>query len=108
ASLDRISKATARVLEPAKARVIRVSSTPTFSLYWLVPRFAQFQALHPALEVTLSTARLPVEQAALSHDVIIRRRPMRWDGFACRPFLQDFLVLACAPHLAAAKPIAAI
>ena len=56
AGLDRIALATARVIEPAAARLVRVSGTPSFAMHWLVPRLTEFQRRHPSTEVSIAAS----------------------------------------------------
>jgi len=98
AGLDRIALATARVIEPAAARLVRVSGTPSFAMHWLVPRLTEFQRRHPSTEVSIAASRDPLEHLVSSNDVIIRRRPMEWDGFQCRAIFSDRRLMVCAPE----------
>lgn len=95
AGLDRIAKATARVIEPAAARLVRVSGTPSFTMHWLMPRLAAFHHRHPSTEVSIAASRETLENLVSSNDVILSRRPLQWDGFECRALFRDRRVLVC-------------
>jgi LysR family glycine cleavage system transcriptional activator len=105
AGLDRVAAATARVIEPAAARLVRVSGLPSFTMHWLMPRLPHFQRKHTSTEVSIAASREPLEHLVSNHDVILRRRPMEWDGFECRAILKDHRVLVCTPELLARRPI---
>lgn len=105
AGLDRIALATTRVIEPAAARLVRVSGLPSFTMHWLMPRLPLFQRKHPSTEVSIAASREPLEHLVSIHDVILRRRPMEWDGFECRAMLKDHRILVCAPELLERRPI---
>lgn len=107
AGLDRIAKATARVIEPASARLVRVSGTPSFAMHWLMPRLGEFHRRHPTTEVSIAASREPLDNLVSTNDVILRRWPMRWDGFECRALFRDRRVLVCTPAYAEANGIRA-
>jgi LysR family transcriptional regulator, glycine cleavage system transcriptional activator len=96
AGLDRIAKATARVIEPAAARLVRVSGTPSFAMHWLMPRLGEFHRRHPTTEVSIAASRESLDNLVSSNDVILRRWPMQWDGFECRALFRDRRVLVCS------------
>jgi LysR family glycine cleavage system transcriptional activator len=95
--LDRISLASARVIEPAAARLVRVSGMPSFVIHWMMPRLGGFQKSHPNIEVSLSASREPLEHLVSSNDVILRRQPMEWGGFECAHVFSDYRVMVCSP-----------
>ncbi|MWB79365.1 LysR family transcriptional regulator [Pseudooceanicola sp. 216_PA32_1] len=98
-ALDRIAQATSRLREPAAARLVRVSGTPSMTMHWLVPRLGEFQKRHPAVEVSLAASREPIDQLVTSNDIILRRTPLQRDGFECRALFRDRRVLVCTPEL---------
>lgn len=100
AGLDRISQATMRVIEPAAARLVRVSGTPSFAMHWLMPRLCEFHSRHPSTEVSIAASREPLDHLVSSNDVILRRRPMQWDGFECHTLFNDRQLLLCSPEYA--------
>ena len=55
ACLDRISTATLTLKSPGAPRILRVSTTPSLAMKWLIPRLADFQDWEPGVEVQLST-----------------------------------------------------
>ena len=99
AALDRVSQATQRVREPAIARKVRITGTSSFLMHWLMPRLPGFQAAHPSVEVTISANREPYAKVAATNDIVLRRHPMRRDGFECRPLFRDRRVLVGTPEL---------
>jgi len=105
AGLDRIALATSRVIEPAAARLVRVSGTPSFAMHWLVPRLPTFQRRHPSTEVSIAASRDPLEHLVSSNDIIIRRRPMEWDGFECRMIFGDRRIMVCSPEYMSQRKI---
>ena len=57
--LDSVSPALAAIASASRSisahEVLRVNALPTFTMRWLFPRLAQFRALHPHIEVQIST-----------------------------------------------------
>ena len=55
ASLERIAAATAKLRAPGFTGTLRVCATPSLTMKWLIPRLSCFQALHPGIDVQLTT-----------------------------------------------------
>ena len=99
ACLDRISTATQTVRSPHAPRILRVCTTPSLAMKWLIPRLADFQEGEPGVEVQLSTVNSRfIEQADVSNDVVIMRRPLQRTGHACVRFLDDTLLPVASPR----------
>lgn len=101
AAFDQIASASERLTHRGTSRVLTVGAPACFALRWLVPRMAQFQRLHPGLELRVDTVR-PASAAwpDRTHDVVICREELDWPGYSCRRFLDDRRVVVVAPHLA--------
>ncbi|GAB2470405.1 transcriptional regulator GcvA [Comamonas humi] len=99
ASLDRISSATLAARSPGAQRVLRVCTSPSLAMKWLIPRLAGFQALAPGVEVQLSTLGRPfIERADAGSDVVVRRTPMQRPGHTCVRCLDDYLLPVASPR----------
>lgn len=99
ASLDRIGAATHAFKSPATRRVLRVCTSPSLAMKWLIPRLALFQTQVPDAQVQLSTQMLQrMEQAHTSNDVLIRRTPMQRAEHTCVRCLDDYLVPVASPR----------
>lgn len=107
AGLDRIGLATEQIAEPTMSRVLRVNSTHTFAIRWLIPRLSKFQERYPGIDVRITTSSRPVEQVPDPFDVVIRRYAMSFPGFECRAVLEDVRLPVCAPEVVERHPIAA-
>ncbi len=93
ACLDRISTATQVVKSPHSPRILRVCTTPSLAMKWLIPRLAGFQDWEPRVDVQLSTVNSRfIEQAGAANDLLIMRRPLQRAEQTCVRFLDDFLV----------------
>jgi LysR family glycine cleavage system transcriptional activator len=99
ASLDRIAAATATLKSPDQRRSLRVCTTPSLAMKWLIPRLALFQAQAPDADVQLSTlGRQFFDHADAGTDVLIRRMPMQRNDFTCVRCLDDYLVPVASPR----------
>ena len=52
---ERIAAATAKLRAPGFTGTLRVCATPSLTMKWLIPRLSGFQALHPGIDVQLTT-----------------------------------------------------
>lgn len=108
-ALDRIAAAARHHIErqgKSPAMVLRVNALATFSLRWLMPRLALFRALHPDIEVRLTTSNDPVDALPDAFDVVIRGGPDTFHGFMSRLVLSERRLPVCAPALLASLPLA--
>ena len=99
ASLDRIGSATSAFKSPQTKNVLRVCTTPSLAMKWLIPRLSGFQALVPDAEVQLSTlGRGQIERADLHNDVVIHHQPLQRPDVVCVRCLHDYLIPVASPH----------
>jgi len=97
--LDRIAATTLATRSPVGRRVLRVCTSPSLAMKWLIPRLAAFQALAPDVTVQLSTLGHPfIERADASSDVVIRRTPMQRPDHTCVRCLDDHLLPVASPR----------
>lgn len=85
-----LAVATARMLSELRAKVsalqhgdeeavLRISTTHSFAIKWLVPRMHRFTKLYPELDIRIDSNDVPVDLESDSTDVAIRSGPVR-DG----------------------------
>lgn len=99
ASLDRISSATQAFKSPQHTRVLRVCSTPSLAMKWLIPRLGGFQALYPDVDVQLSTlGRQFIDRGEINNDVVIRHAPMQRPDHLCVRCLDDYYLPVASPR----------
>lgn len=89
-SLDRIGLAAEQFAQSGVSRTLRVNTTPSIAMRWLIPRLSLFQIDNPRVQVLITTST----SDAISHlhepfDLIIRRDAMVRSGFTCERFLDD-------------------
>ncbi|WP_288379617.1 LysR substrate-binding domain-containing protein [uncultured Massilia sp.] len=79
--------------------VLRISTTHSFAIKWLVPRMHRFNKLYPELDIRIDSNDAPVDLQADSTDVAVRYGPVR-DGDPAVLF-HERLVPVYSPELLA-------
>jgi LysR family transcriptional regulator, glycine cleavage system transcriptional activator len=80
--------------------ILRISTTHSFAIKWLVPRMPRFTKLHPELDIRIDSNDAPVDLLDDSVDVAIRFGPVK-DGDPAMLF-RERLVPVYSPELLAA------
>jgi LysR family glycine cleavage system transcriptional activator len=99
-ALAAIDGASERIQALTERAVLRVEATPTFAMYWLIPRLAAFQSQHPEIDIRLSTAVGLIERGK-EVDLFIRRDPAHFNGLAAQRFMTEYAALVASPRLPA-------
>jgi len=84
---------------------LRVSSSITVLMRWLIPRLIRFHTVHPGADVQLSTSLKPIDFRIDDVDIAIRLGTGAWPNARADLLMASKLVLVCAPTLAARHPI---
>lgn len=99
AALDQIEYGTRQLQASPDERRLRIKLPPTFAIRWLVPRLARFHALHPRIDVQITTSHERADFTREDVDVSIHSEPVAPTGPGfCRLF-GETLVPVCAPGL---------
>ena len=99
-AFDMIDHATDRLLRRDETAPLVISSTASFATKWLVPRLAAFQALHPEIEVQISTSIDLVDFQRDAVDAAIRWGLGKWPGLHVERLFSQEMFPVCAPALA--------
>jgi DNA-binding transcriptional LysR family regulator len=88
-ALDRIEAA----VDPIRRRhsQLRISTVGTLASHWLLPRLPEFQALHPDIEVALTTTRRVIDLEAEDIDCAIRYGLGQWPGLTAALLFRETL-----------------
>ncbi|MES2072023.1 MAG: LysR substrate-binding domain-containing protein [Pseudomonadota bacterium] len=106
ASLDRIAYAAEQLSMAGKSRVVRVNTTPSIAMRWLIPRLSSFQMDNPRIEIRVTTsASDAVADLTEPYDVIIRREVHQLSGYECLRFLDDISAPLASHGYLARHPI---
>jgi DNA-binding transcriptional LysR family regulator len=69
-ALDAIEDASRQMEEGTSSRQVHVSTLPTFASRWLIPRLPKFAALHPKVDLQLSTGVAQIDEINFEYDAI--------------------------------------
>lgn len=98
---DRLAEAVQRARGAEAGGVLTVTLLTTFALGFLVERLPRFQALHPGIDVQLSTNSRLVDFGREDVDCGIRNGTGNWPDLFVMKLLDDNFTPLCAPELAA-------
>jgi LysR family transcriptional regulator, glycine cleavage system transcriptional activator len=104
AALDQIDYGTRALQAGPDERRLRIKLPPTFAIRWLVPRLARFHALHPRLDVQITTSHERADFAREEVDVSIHSEPGPPAGPGFRRLFGETLLPVCAPGLLTRGP----
>jgi LysR family glycine cleavage system transcriptional activator len=98
-ALDQIDSATRRLQKNREEDLLRLKLPPTFAIRWLIPRLASFHALHPQLDVQITTSHETADFDREDVDAYIHseREPRAGPGF--RRLFGETLLPVCSPQL---------
>lgn len=99
AALDQIDHATRQLQQSPDENLLRLKLPPTFAIRWLVPRLAKFHALHPGIDVQITTShdRADFDREDIDACIHAEREPPSGPGF--RRLVGTVLVPVCSPGL---------
>jgi DNA-binding transcriptional LysR family regulator len=95
----RMAEAIERMGARGTRGTLNVSTVVTFALNWLVPRLARFQAIHPEIEVRLSTSMKMIDFAREDFDLAIRFGKGNWPGLRSDKLFDDEITPLCGSQL---------
>ena len=90
-------------VEREAARGLTVAVLPSFAMRWLIPRLGAFEALHPGIDLRLSTASDPVgrlRDGSADLAIGLGRTGDDWPGLSAEALLVEDMVPVAAPGLA--------
>lgn len=88
---------TARALARPDALVVK--TTPTFAIYWLLPRLSRFQQLWPSASLTVTTVEATGQFDSVG-DLVITTGQDQWRGFLTQKLFDINLVAVASPEVA--------
>lgn len=100
-SFDRLEDALAEAREPDPGRRLRVVAMPSFAIYWLLPRLANFYATHTNIDIEVSITSLVSVSLQLDQgDLIVRHGVGQWNDAAFDHVFDDAFTPVCSPEVA--------
>jgi LysR family glycine cleavage system transcriptional activator len=97
--LLQLEEATQRIRTARTARIVRVTTTPTFASLWLIPRLSDFQRQHPHVHVHVVAENALRNLGRDDFDVAIRYSPKLVAGPGAAKLFDETLVPLCSPKL---------
>lgn len=96
-----IQAATQKVTGRGGRKTLNVRAYTTFAMKWLIPRLSSFHALHPDIEVRLTTSLEAVNFELEGVDCAFRLGDGAWPGFGVDRLVRNELIPVCSPQLLA-------
>jgi LysR family transcriptional regulator, glycine cleavage system transcriptional activator len=98
-ALDQIDHATRQLQQSPDENLLRLKLPPTFAIRWLVPRLAAFHALHPAIDVQITTSHERADFDREDIDACIHSEADMPSGPGFRRLVGEVLLPVCSPRL---------
>ncbi len=98
-ALDQIESGARQLKLSPDERRLRLKLPPTFALRWLVPRLARFHALHPKIDVQITTSHEPADFDREDIDFSIYSWSEPPSGPGYQRLFGEVLLPVCAPGL---------
>lgn len=99
AQLDAVERDTLAAMGQQGAMAIELAVVPTFATQWLVPRFKDFQRLHPEVTVHLTNRTRPFLFADTVFDAAIYFGDAEWSGTEAHFLMPEEPLPVCSPEL---------
>ncbi len=105
--LHSLAVATERAASDVSLDCLRLHSSPSFGLLWLMPRLEAFRASHPDIQLNLSCSYESLHFSRDKIDVDIRHGTPNWPSYEVRTVRNEKFAVLCAPKLLAQWPVGA-
>lgn len=107
-SVERLSVATEEIFGQGRTGLLTIKINMVFFMKWLAPKIKDFKALHPEINLRL-TSNIWVNEAErennLDSDLEIRYGKGQWKGMTCDRLTWDKLFPVCSPEYLNAHPM---
>lgn len=103
--LHSLAVATERAASDVGLDCLRLHSSPSFGLLWLMPRLEQFRLTHPDIQLNLSCSYESLHFSRDKIDVDIRHGLPNWPSYEVRTIRDERVAVMASPRLLAKRPI---
>ena len=103
--LHSLAVATERAASDLSLDCLRLHSSPSFGLLWLMPRLEQFRLNHPDIQLNLSCSYESLHFSRDKIDVDIRHGMPNWPSYEVRTIRDERVMVLASPGLLAKRPI---
>ncbi|MCP3019913.1 LysR substrate-binding domain-containing protein [Cupriavidus basilensis] len=104
-SLAELNRATERASSQAQVDILRVHSSPSFGLMWLLPRLKSFQADNGDIQLNIACSHEDVSFTSGYYDVDIRYGYAHWRDLQVKTLRNEFIAPLASPEYLAKHPI---
>ena len=98
-AFDGLRAGTDKFVEEQDSGILTITTVTSFAVKWLIPKLAEFQALHPDIEVRISTSLNIVDLQHDGIDLAIRFGAGDWPGMVVDHLLEEDIFPVCSPGL---------
>lgn len=106
--LHSLAVATERAASDVSLDCLRLHSSPSFGLLWLMPRLEQFRESHPDIQLNLSCSYESLHFSRDKIDVDIRHGMPNWPSFEVRTVRNEKIAVMASPKLLEKRAIRAV
>lgn len=103
--LHSLAVATERAASDVSLDCLRLHSSPSFGLLWLMPRLEAFRASHPDIQINLSCSYESLHFSRDKIDVDIRHGLPNWPSYEVRTVRNETFAVLTSPKLLALRPV---
>ncbi|WP_130929458.1 LysR substrate-binding domain-containing protein [Pseudomonas sp. Sample_20] len=103
--LHSLAVATERATSDVSLDCLRLHSSPSFGLLWLMPRLEAFRASHPDIQINLSCSYESLHFSRDKIDVDIRHGLPNWPSYEVRTVRNETFAVLTSPKLLAQRPV---
>ncbi|AJY10785.1 bacterial regulatory helix-turn-helix, lysR family protein [Burkholderia dolosa AU0158] len=104
-SLADLSRATERASSGTEVDILRVHSSPSFGLMWLLPRLSSFQQANGDIQLNLACSYENVSFSNGFYDIDVRHGYGNWDNLEVRTVRGEFIAPLAAPRYLERHPV---
>ncbi|MEM5436007.1 LysR substrate-binding domain-containing protein [Paraburkholderia diazotrophica] len=104
-SLADLSRATERASSRKEVDILRVHSSPSFGLMWLLPRLASFQEANGDIQLNLACSYENVSFSNGFYDIDIRHGYGEWTNVEVRTLRGEFIAPLASPKYLERHPV---
>jgi DNA-binding transcriptional LysR family regulator len=106
-SLADLSRATERASSRADVEILRVHSSPSFGLMWLLPRIESFQEANGDIQLNLACSYEDVSFTSGYYDIDLRHGYANWRDLEVKTLRHEFIAPLASPKYLQAHPVKA-
>ena len=104
-SLADLSRATERASSRADVDILRVHSSPSFGLMWLMPRLSSFQEANGDIQLNLACSYENVSFSNGFYDIDVRHGYGNWSNVEVKTVRGEFIAPLASPAYLARHPV---